>query len=94
MAVPSSPPPPEDRRAASVRPVADQDGGVSPTARADAMGASMLATLVTGPVVFGLVGWGLEVLTGWRVFVILGILTGMTLSVYTIWVRYREVREP
>lgn len=75
-------------------PAAPEDGGPSPLARADALGATILAYLITGPVVFGLIGWGLEALTGWRVLVVLGILVGMVLSLYVIWVRYGEVRKP
>jgi hypothetical protein len=41
------------------------------------MGATILAYLLTGPVVFGLIGWGL----------------GMALSLYIIWVRYGVERK-
>lgn len=95
MTEPSNHLPPDlERRPRSARPAPADDGGPSPVARADSLGSTVLAYLVTGPVVFGLVGWGLEALTGWRIFVLLGILVGMALSLYTIWVRYGEVRKP
>ncbi|KRE35552.1 hypothetical protein ASG73_16610 [Janibacter sp. Soil728] len=66
----------------------------SPTARADAMGSTVLAYLITGPVVFGGLGlladrW-LEV-TG---LVALGIIIGMALSLYIIWLRYGTSQAP
>lgn len=89
-------PPPSPRRERPIPPAlpaTPDDGGPSPIARADSMGATILAYLLTGPVVFGLIGWGLETLTGWRVFVVLGILVGMALSLYIIWVRYGVERK-
>lgn len=62
--------------------------GPSPAARADALGATVLAYLVTGPVVFGGLGYGLDLLLGTRFLVIVGMLGGMALSLYVIWLRY------
>lgn len=91
---PSGTPHGADRPIPPALPAGSADGGPSPIARADSLGSTILAYLITGPVVFGLVGWGLEALTGWRVFVVLGILVGMALALYVIWVRYGEVRKP
>lgn len=62
--------------------------GPSPTARADALGATVLAYLITGPVVFGGLGYGLDRLLGTGFLVVVGILAGMALSLYVIWLRY------
>lgn len=59
-----------------------------PAAQADAMGSTVLAYLITGPVLFGAVGWFLDRALGLTLFVVLGILAGMALSLYTIWLRY------
>ncbi|WP_052109316.1 AtpZ/AtpI family protein [Knoellia sinensis] len=60
----------------------------SSTARADALGATVIAYLITGPAVFGAIGFGLDKLLGTGFIVVLGILAGMGLSLYTIWLRY------
>ena len=60
----------------------------SPVARADALGATVIAYLITGPLVFGAMGWGLDRLLGTGFLVVVGILGGMALSLYTIWLRY------
>jgi F0F1-type ATP synthase assembly protein I len=64
------------------------DDGPSETARADALGATVLAYLITGPVLFGGVGYGLDLLLGTRFLVVIGMLGGMALSLYVIWLRY------
>lgn len=62
--------------------------GPSATARADAMGATVIAYLVTGPALFGAIGYGLDRLLGTGFLVAVGIVAGMGLSLYTIWLRY------
>ncbi len=59
-----------------------------PGAQADAMGSTVLAYLITGPVLFGALGWLLDRALGLTFFIVLGILAGMALSLYTIWLRY------
>ena len=60
----------------------------SATARADALGATVIAYLLTGPAVFGAIGWGLDALLGTGFLVVVGSLAGMALSLYVIWLRY------
>lgn len=60
----------------------------SANARADALGATVIAYLLTGPAVFGAIGFGLDKLLGTGFIIVLGILAGMALSLYTIWLRY------
>lgn len=84
---------PEQAAARSERYTADPSLP-SPTAKADAMGSTVLAYLITGPIVFGGLGlladrW-LEV-TG---LVALGIVLGMALSLYIIWLRYGTSQAP
>lgn len=66
----------------------DAPEGPSATFQADAMGATVIAYLITGPAVFGGLGW---LLTRWLeapIFIPIGMLFGMALSLYTIWLRY------
>ena len=47
-----------------------------------------LAYVLAGPLTFGSVGWGLDQLLGTSFLLPLGILAGMALSLYVVWVRY------
>lgn len=66
----------------------DEETGPSPSFQADAMGATIIASLLTGPAVFGFLGWLLAQWLDLRFFIPVGVLIGMTLSLYTIWLRY------
>jgi len=44
--------------------------------------------LISGPVVFGGIGWGLDSWLGTGFFVPAGILGGMAVSLYLVWFRY------
>lgn len=66
----------------------DAGGGPSPTFQADAMGSTIIAYLVTGPALFGGLGWLVDRWLGTPFFVPVGILSGMALSLYVIWLRY------
>ncbi|MGL5865321.1 MAG: hypothetical protein ACRCYX_05520 [Dermatophilaceae bacterium] len=54
----------------------------------DAMGATVTAYLLTGPVCGGALGYALDLLIDARFFIVIGLLAGMALSIYTIWLRY------
>lgn len=75
-------PPPEDARGP------EEGDGPSPTFQADAMGSTIIAYLLTGPALFGGLGWLLDRWLGTAFFVPVGILAGMALSLYVIWLRY------
>ena len=62
--------------------------GPSPSAQADAMGSTILAYLLTGPALFGGLAWLLTEWTGATFFLPIGIMVGMALSLYIIWLRY------
>jgi len=62
--------------------------GPSPSSQADAMGATIIASLITGPAVFGALGWLLAQWLELRLLIPLGVLIGMALSLYTVWLRY------
>lgn len=62
--------------------------GPSATFQADAMGATVIAYLITGPALFGGIGWLLAQWLEARIFIPIGIVIGMALSLYTIWLRY------
>jgi ATP synthase protein I len=62
--------------------------GPSPTAQADALGATVLAYLITGPALFGGLGYLLDHLLGTGFLVLVGVLGGMAASLYLVWLRY------
>jgi F0F1-type ATP synthase assembly protein I len=50
---------------------------------------SVMATLIAGPVLYGVVGWGIDALVGTsRVFLALGVVVGFVLSTYIVYARY------
>lgn len=63
----------------------DQDGN-QPDQRADAWTA--LAYMLTGPLLYGLPGWGLDHWLGTTLFLPIGLVGGGAASVYLIYVRY------
>lgn len=66
----------------------DEGTGPSPTFQADAMGSTIIAYLLSGPALFGGLGWLLSEWLGTTFFLPVGILLGMALSLYVIWLRY------
>ncbi len=66
----------------------------NPVVQADAMGSTVLAHLITGPVLFGALGWLVDRWLGVTGFVAAGLIIGMTLSLYTIWLRYGTSEAP
>jgi len=54
----------------------------------DQTAASVIAYLITGPAVFGGLGLLLDRWLGTGFLVVLGLLGGMALSLYVIWLRY------
>ena len=54
----------------------------------DQMASSVLAYLVTGPALFGGLGWLADRWLGTSFLVAIGILGGMAMSLYVIWLRY------
>lgn len=73
---------------------ADDPTRPSPTVVADAMGSTVLAYLITGPLLFGALGWWLDRWMDMTGFVAVGIIGGMGLSLYTIWLRYGTSQAP
>ncbi len=49
---------------------------------------NVVSYLITGPVMFGGIGLGLDRWLGTSWLVVAGILGGMALSLYLVWVRY------
>jgi hypothetical protein len=49
---------------------------------------NVVSYLITGPVMFGGVGWGLDHWLGTSWLVAVGIVGGMALSLYLVWFRY------
>ncbi len=55
---------------------------------AQSLATSVTAYLISGPVVFGGAGWGLDHWLDTGFFILIGLLGGMALSLYVIWLRY------
>ena len=49
---------------------------------------NVVSYLITGPAMFGAVGWGLDHWLGTSWLVAVGIVGGMALSLYLVWFRY------
>ena len=65
-----------------------------PAAASDAMAATVLAHLITGPILYGAIGWLLDRWLGTSFLVIVGVVGGMALSLYVIWLRYGTSQAP
>ena len=65
-----------------------------PAATSDALAATVLAHLITGPVLYGGIGWLLDRWLGTSFLVIVGVVGGMVLSLYVIWLRYGTSQAP
>lgn len=56
--------------------------------QSDSTAVSIVSYLISGPAVFGGVGWLIDTLLDTTLFLPIGILGGMALSIYLIWFRY------
>jgi len=54
----------------------------------DLTAASIISYLVTGPALYGGIGWLIDKVAGTSFFLPIGIVGGMALSIYLIWFRY------
>lgn len=81
----------------------DEDGWTTPTPRSDEdraeadrqmmrrdseMWTKVVGYLLAGPLLYGLIGWGLDHWLGTAFLLPVGIIGGMALSLYLIWFRY------
>lgn len=66
----------------------------NPIVQADAMGSTVLAYLISGPLLFGGLGWLVDRWLGVSAFIAVGIIGGMALSLYIIWLRYGTSQAP
>ena len=82
MPTPPSQPPPEPRPT----PLEAADAGHQRLDEARMWNA--VSYLITGPVMFGAIGWGVDHWLGTSWLVMVGILGGMALSLYYVWFRY------
>jgi F0F1-type ATP synthase assembly protein I len=55
---------------------------------------TILARLITGPLLYGGLGWLLDKWLGTQFFVAVGIVGGMALSLYVVYVRYGTPQSP
>lgn len=49
---------------------------------------SVLSRLLAGPLAFGGIGWGLDRWLSTKFFLPVGIVLGMALAIYVVWLRY------
>ena len=82
MTTPSSRPSPEARQT----PLQKADSGHQRLDEARMW--NVVSYLITGPAMFGAVGWGLDAWLGTSWLVAVGIVGGMALSLYLVWFRY------
>ena len=82
MTTPSSRPSPESRQT----PLQQADSGHQRLDEARMW--NVVSYLITGPAMFGAVGWGLDAWLGTSWLVAVGIVGGMALSLYLVWFRY------
>lgn len=85
---------PVDPARSGTNPYAVDPTKPNPVVAADAMGSTVLAHLITGPLLFGGLGWLLDRWFGTEAFVAVGIIGGMGLSLYIIWLRYGTSQAP
>ena len=69
-----------------MEPDQSRDGGAKPPPPGDAWTA--LSYLLSGFLLFGGIGWGLDALLGTGVFLPVGLLFGGAASLYLIYIRY------
>lgn len=65
-----------------------RDEDVAGTPPETSMGTSVISYLLAGPLLFGGIAWLVGRWTGFEWLVAIGILGGMAMSIYIIWVRY------
>lgn len=84
----------EPRRVPEEEPrrVPSTDGGYEDEkegyARQTDLGTGVLAYLLAGPLTFGGIGWALDWWLDTTFLLPVGVVLGMTLAMYTIWLRY------
>ena len=85
MTTPSSPPPdvPDEE---PQTPLQRRDAGHQRLEEARMW--NVVSYLISGPVLFGGIGWALDSWLGTSWLVVVGILGGMALSLYYVWFRY------
>lgn len=67
----------------------DDDAHGSPGAAGDAAAWTVLGYLISGPFLYGGLGWLMDRRLGTApVFVLVGIVGGMALALYLVWFRY------
>lgn len=71
---------------------ADRAASEQPVGEAAAW--TVLSYLISGPLIYGGLGWLLDLWLGTQFFVAIGLLGGMALSIYVINLRYVSPRSP
>jgi ATP synthase protein I len=89
--LPTTPDPDEPVRAPHTS-VPSPHGGTEPhvpgVARQTDLGNAVIAYLLGGPLTFGGIGWLLDLALGTSFLLPVGVVVGMVLSLYVIWLRY------
>lgn len=78
MPEPTKPPPESSEQSASA----------AARVNSQSLATSVTAYLISGPVVFGGIGRVLDNWLGTGFFIVFGLLGGMAMSLYVIWLRY------
>ncbi|HET7303279.1 MAG TPA: AtpZ/AtpI family protein [Segeticoccus sp.] len=79
---------PEERPDASRKPQGPPDPDAGHPGMQKSPEWDAMASVISGPIVFGGIGWLLDHFLHLSVFLPLGIIGGMALSLYLLWFRY------
>lgn len=66
----------------------ERSGSATARVNSESLATSVTAYLISGPVLFGGAGWGLDRWLGTGFFIVIGLLAGMAMSLYVVWLRY------
>ena len=83
-------------RASYPRPADDKrrQDALGPIGGSDDVYTNVISRLLAGPAVFGLAGFGLDRWLGTPFFLPVGLIGGMALAIYVIWLRYGTAVAP
>lgn len=77
-------------RSAEESPAPASEANEEVPARADGMGATVTGYMLAGPLVYGGLGYVASLWLHIRLLTLVGLLVGMALSLYVVWLRYGE----
>lgn len=92
--MPTSTPPDGPKRSRPAQDIHPEGADSGPPRLEESLMWNAMSYLISGPVLFGGIGWALDRWLGTSWLVAVGIVGGMALSLYVIWFRYGTQRLP